>query len=88
MTKTAAIDWGSHNIRANSIHPGVIRTPMTMENPNVDKSLVEAMGENNPLGRIGDPIEVSNLVLYLASDESSYSTGTEFVIDGGQTAGF
>ena len=88
MTKTAAIDWGSHNIRANSIHPGVIRTPMTMENPNVDKSLVEAMGENNPLGRIGDPIEVSNLVLYLASDESSFSTGSEFVIDGGQIAGF
>ncbi len=87
MTKTAALDWGQFNIRANSVHPGVIRTPMTMENPNVDKSLVEQMGESNALGRIGDPIEISNLVLFLASDESSFCTGAEFVADGGQIAG-
>lgn len=88
MTKAAAIDWGPHNVRVNSVHPGVIRTPMTMDNPNVDKALIEQMGEMNPLKRIGDPIEISNLVLYLASDESSFSTGTEFVADGGQIAGF
>lgn len=86
MTKVAALDYGSLNIRVNSIHPGVIRTPMTMENPNVDVSLVEAMGDTVALGRIADSIEVSRLALFLASDESSYSTGSEFVIDGGQTA--
>ena len=85
MTKVAALDFGSYNIRSNSIHPGVIGTPMTLDNPNVDKSMVEAMAQNNPLGRIGEPIEVSNLVLFLASDESSFMTGAEFVIDGGQT---
>ncbi len=88
MTKTGAIEWGQHNIRVNSVHPGVIRTPMTMDNPDVDKELVESMGQNNPLGRIADPIEVTNLVLYLASDESSFSTGSEFIVDGGQIAGF
>ncbi len=88
MTKSAAIDFGPHNVRVNSVHPGVIRTPMTMENPNVDKSLIEQMGEMNPLKRIGDPIEIANLVLYLASDESSFSTGSEFIADGGQIAGF
>ncbi len=88
MTKVGAIDWGKHNIRVNSVHPGVIRTPMTMENPDVDKSLVEQMGEMNPLGRIADSIEISNLVLYLASDESSFSTGSEFIADGGQIAGY
>ena len=86
MTKVAALDWGQYGIRVNSIHPGVIRTPMTMENPNVDVSMVEQIGETVALGRIADPIEVSNLTLFLASDESSYSTGAEFVIDGGQTA--
>ncbi len=87
MTMCAALDFGKYNIRVNSVHPGVIRTPMTMENPDVDKSLVEQMGESNPLGRIGDPIEITNLVLYLASDESSFSTGSEFIADGGQIAG-
>ena len=85
MTKVAAIDYGQFNIRSNSIHPGVIATPMTLDNPNVDKSMIDAMANNNPLGRIGEPIEVSNLVLFLASDESSFMTGAEFVIDGGQT---
>jgi 3alpha(or 20beta)-hydroxysteroid dehydrogenase len=84
MTKAAANDFGPKGIRVNSVHPGVIRTPMTMDNPNVDRKLVEQMGAANPLGRIADPIEVSNLVLFLASDESSFSTGSEFVVDGGQ----
>ncbi len=87
MTKSYALELGQFNIRVNSVHPGVVRTPMTMENPNVDKQMVEDMGKNNALGRIGDPIELSNLVLFLASDESSFCTGSEFVADGGQTAG-
>ena len=79
LTKEVAIDLGRYNIRANSIHPGNIRTPMT-DGLDVDQSLV-------PLGRMGDAIELSNMVLFLASDESSFSTGAEFVADGGETAG-
>jgi 3alpha(or 20beta)-hydroxysteroid dehydrogenase len=79
LTKEVAIDLGRYNIRANSIHPGNIRTPMT-DGLEVDQSLV-------PLGRMGFAEELSNMVLFLASDESSFSTGAEFIADGGETAG-
>jgi len=79
LTKEIAIDLGQYNIRANSIHPGNIRTPMT-NGLDVDQSLV-------PLGRMGEVSELSNMVLFLASDESSFSTGAEFIADGGETAG-
>jgi 3alpha(or 20beta)-hydroxysteroid dehydrogenase len=79
LTKEIAIDLGKYNIRANSVHPGNIRTPMT-DGLDVDQSLV-------PLNRIGEVSELSNLILFLASDESSFSTGAEFVADGGETAG-
>ena len=79
LTKEIAIDLGKYNIRANSIHPGNIRTPMT-DGLDVDQSSV-------PLARMGEVSELSNLVLFLASDESSFSTGAEFVADGGETAG-
>ncbi|PRY67516.1 3alpha(or 20beta)-hydroxysteroid dehydrogenase [Glaciihabitans tibetensis] len=79
LTKEIAIDLGKYNIRANSIHPGNIRTPMT-DGLDVDQSLV-------PLARMGEVSELSNMVLFLASDESSFSTGSEFVADGGETAG-
>ena len=79
LTKEVAIDLGRYNIRANSIHPGNIRTPMT-DGLEVDQSIV-------PLGRMGLAEELSNMVLFLASDESSFSTGAEFVADGGETAG-
>jgi 3alpha(or 20beta)-hydroxysteroid dehydrogenase len=78
LTKSTAIELGRYNIRVNSVHPGLVRTPMTAHFPD---DIVAA-----PLGRPAEPIEVSNLVLYLASDESSYSTGSEFVVDGGVTA--
>jgi 3alpha(or 20beta)-hydroxysteroid dehydrogenase len=79
LTKSAAMELGQSGIRVNSIHPGLIKTPMTQWVP--DDIFQTA------LGRAGDPSEVSNLVVYLASDESSYSTGAEFVVDGGTTAG-
>ena len=76
------MEYARNNIRVNSVHPGFIMTPM----------MVEATDENGgdamsliPLGRIADPQEVTNLVLFLASDESSYITGTEHVIDAGMT---
>jgi 3alpha(or 20beta)-hydroxysteroid dehydrogenase len=79
LTKSAAMELGPNGIRVNSIHPGLIKTPMTQWVP--DDIFQTA------LGRAADPKEVSNLVVYLASDESSYSTGSEFVVDGGTMAG-
>jgi 3alpha(or 20beta)-hydroxysteroid dehydrogenase len=79
LTKSVALELGPSGIRVNSIHPGLIKTPMTQWVP--DDIFQTA------LGRAADPSEVSNLVVYLASDESSYSTGSEFVVDGGTTAG-
>jgi 3alpha(or 20beta)-hydroxysteroid dehydrogenase len=75
LTKSVAGELGASGVRANSIHPGTIRTPILA---GMDLSAI-----NGVLNRIGEPEEVSNLVVYLASDESSFSTGSEFVIDGG-----
>lgn len=80
MTKSAAIDLGREGIRVNSVHPGLTRTPML-----ATQKYEAAMKDTVPLGRVAEPREVSNLVLFLASDESSYCTGAEFVVDGGLT---
>jgi 3alpha(or 20beta)-hydroxysteroid dehydrogenase len=77
LSKSAAIELGKFNIRVNSIHPGFIRTPMTKHFP---EDMV-----TTPLGRPGQSPEVSTFVVFLISDESSYSTGSEFVMDGGLT---
>ncbi len=84
MTKAAAIECANYGIRVNSVHPGVIATPMVVQEDT--KAAVEAFAKHIPLKRVAEPEEVSNLVVFLASDESSYSTGSEFVIDGGMTA--
>jgi len=83
MTKATAIEFGRKNIRVNSVHPGFIQTPMMVEA--TDEVGGDALAQI-PLGRIADPREVSNLVIFLASDESSYITGQEHVIDAGMTA--
>jgi len=75
LTKSAALELGQYNIRVNSVHPGFIRTPMTKHFP--DNML------RIPLGRPGQPEEVATFIVFLASDESRYSTGAEFVMDGG-----
>jgi 3alpha(or 20beta)-hydroxysteroid dehydrogenase len=81
MTKAASIELARKGIRVNSIHPGLIETPMADELGNTDKMI-----RRTPLGRIADAKEVANMALFLASDESSYSTGSEFIIDGGLNA--
>lgn len=82
MTKAAAMDLGTDNIRINSVHPGVIGgTGMTKD---VDQHLSILLSKT-PLGRIGKTGEVAELVRFLVSDDSSYCTGAEFVVDGGLT---
>jgi 3alpha(or 20beta)-hydroxysteroid dehydrogenase len=78
ITKVAAIELGEDKIRVNSIHPGTVDTPMTMGGSNRG---------NNPLRRIGLPVDIANVHLFLASDESSWITGAEINIDGGSVAG-
>ncbi|TDJ24670.1 MAG: SDR family oxidoreductase [Gammaproteobacteria bacterium] len=82
MTKTAAVELARRGVRVNSIHPGLIETDM-LDQLHVDP---ERMTRRVPLGRTATAMEVANLALYLASDESSYSTGSEFVVDGGLSA--
>ena len=80
LTKSVAMEVGCAGVRVNSVHPGVIHTPMIAD---LD---VTALG-GGALGRGADPREVSELIVYLCSNESSFSTGSEFVVDGGITAG-
>jgi len=85
FTKAAAVQYAKENIRVNSIHPGPIATPMTAEG-RADPERVALTAERTPLGRYGEPEEVANAVLFLASNEASYVTGSEIVVDGGYTA--
>ena len=86
MTKTAAIELGPSGIRVNSVHPGVVDTPMTND-PQFDATDRAAVFAGFPISRIGTPEEVAELVAFLVSDASSYCTGAEFVVDGGAVAG-
>jgi 3alpha(or 20beta)-hydroxysteroid dehydrogenase len=79
LAKAAALELATYGIRVNSVHPGYIRTPMT---EGIPEDFLQI-----PLGRGADAIEVSMCVLYLSSDESSYTTGTELVVDGGWSVG-
>lgn len=86
MTKTAAIELGRFNIRVNAVCPGGINTqmgnPFAQEGDDLQKNYAQ-----NPIPRIGVPEEVAAVMVFLASDESSFCTGADFVVDGGYTAG-
>ena len=86
FTKTTAIQYAGDGIRANSVHPGVIETPMTTPNLLAGEERRARSAARHPLGRVGQPEDVAYGVLFLASDESSFMTGSELVIDGGLTA--
>ena len=79
LTKAVAAELAPFGVRCNSVHPGIIDTPMAQG--------LNTQGYDYPLGRMARSEEVTNLVLYLASDEASYSTGSEFIVDGGLTMG-
>lgn len=85
FTKSTAMQYAKENIRCNSVHPGPIVTPMISQQLD-DPAKLEMRLRRIPLNRLGTPEEVAYGVLYLASDESSYVTGSELVIDGGVTA--
>ncbi len=85
FTKSTAIQYAKDGIRCNSVHPGPIETDMIHQSI-TDPDAMALRMEKLPMGRLGKPEEVANGVLYLASDESSFVTGSELVIDGGSTA--
>ena len=85
LTKATALEYASEGIRCNSVHPAPVNTELTAvsrENPEV----FAKTKSNIPLGRFAEPMEIAKAVLYLASDESSFMTGSELVVDGGWTA--
>jgi 3alpha(or 20beta)-hydroxysteroid dehydrogenase len=86
MTKAAARELGQFGIRVNSIHPGGVLTRMVLDQADSGRDGDHFLA-SLPLGRFAEPAEISRLVAYLASDESSYSTGSEFVADGGVLSG-
>ena len=85
FTKATAIQYAKEGIRCNSVHPGLLETPMTQDML-ADAAHREERTQRIPLGRVGTAEDVAYGVLYLASDESSFVTGSELVIDGGATA--
>jgi 3alpha(or 20beta)-hydroxysteroid dehydrogenase len=87
ITKSTALEFGEYGIRVNSIHPGVIATPMVRNAPAATQRRLEVLMARQPIPRPGTAEEIAKLALFLASDDSSYCTGAEFVIDGGHLAG-
>jgi NAD(P)-dependent dehydrogenase (short-subunit alcohol dehydrogenase family) len=83
LTKNAAISYAAENIRVNSVHPGLIRTPLVeAQSDEMNAGIIAA----TPMGRMGTPREVANVCLFLASDDSSFVTGSELIVDGGYLA--
>ncbi|MBV1878828.1 MAG: glucose 1-dehydrogenase [Pseudomonadales bacterium] len=83
MTKAAALEYATQNIRINSVHPGIIATPLAMTLP---EEYINDIKGKTPMGRLGQPEEIARGSLFLISDDASFVTGTELVVDGGWTA--
>ncbi len=84
LTKAAAVEYAKDRIRVNSVHPGFVATPLTAEYLQTEEGRKTI--EMHPLGRVGTPEEVASCILFLASDDASFVTGAELVVDGGYTA--
>ena len=87
MTKVAMNEFAPSGVRVNSIHPGLIETPMLQQLPAIEQGHGDALVRRIPYGRTAEASEVANLCLFLASDESEYMNGVEFIIDGGLSQG-
>jgi 2-keto-3-deoxy-L-fuconate dehydrogenase len=88
MTYSVAKDYLSYGIRCNSISPARVHTPfvdgyLKQNYPGMEKEMFKRLSQTQPIGRMGKPVEIANLALYLCSDEASFITGTDFPIDGG-----
>lgn len=86
MTKDVATEYGPFNVRVNSVHPSYIKTAMASYGAETAQTSIDELGKDYPLRRIGNPEEVAATCLFLASDDSSFITGQEIVVDGGVTA--
>ncbi len=86
MSKALAAELGKDNIRCNSVHPGVIWTNMQAAAGNGSRATADNLADGLPLGRVGEPDDIANCILYLSSDEANYVTGAEFTVDAGMTA--
>lgn len=84
LTKSLAIEWAKRNVRVNSISPGYIGTELTLNSPSL-QPLIEQWNAMAPLGRMGRPEELQSICVYLAGDTSSFTTGSDFVVDGAFT---
>ncbi len=91
LTRTVALELGEHGIRVNAICPGFIATPLAAGRPDADEIRIDQMraagAASQVLGRVGEAADIANMALFLASDESAWITGREFVVDGGVEAG-
>ncbi|MEJ8630507.1 SDR family oxidoreductase [Sphingomonas sp. I4] len=85
ITKAAALDYATRNIRVNAVAPGLVATPMT-ERWLADPAFKAKLLQNSPIGRAARPEEIATTVLYLSSDAASFVTGQTYVVDGGQTS--
>lgn len=85
--RAAALELGGRGIRVNSVHPGIMATPPVNHAPPHVQQALQDLLSRQPIQRIGRPDEAAQAVLFLASDESSYCTGSALVVDGGHTAG-
>ena len=80
MTKSAGLEYAKEGVRINSVHPGVIKTPLAVTLPD---DYMKWITDTTPMGRMGEPIEIAVMSLFLCSDEASFITASEFVVDGG-----
>jgi 3alpha(or 20beta)-hydroxysteroid dehydrogenase len=83
MTRSLALELGPHGIRVNSVHPGVIETPMVQATPPASAERLRQAVARQPIARMGRSEEIASAVLFFASDESSFCTGAQLVVDGG-----
>jgi NAD(P)-dependent dehydrogenase (short-subunit alcohol dehydrogenase family) len=86
MTKTLAVEWGPHNVRVNAIAPGHIATELVQKQWEVEPQLKDFFLSRTPLGRLGDPADIANAAVFLASDAARMITGHVLVVDGGYTS--